>query len=209
MNWGFFFHIIQEKESERMEEEDNDTIVQQRCIDIFLSIAVVATFIGLVACSAILISHGTGHTLESSVHSAALTLRRRVEEIHSSGVARTTTPTVLGARWTCATECLCSGGGLSYYGRYCGFGHSGCPGIEPCDAWDTCCKLHDECVTSDGKMDPNCTCSLIRCGACVYTDMLSNNGRSRSTWQCDKTMQAIEITIADLTVLLPGCLASI
>uniref|UniRef100_M4FD41 Phospholipase A(2) n=1 Tax=Brassica campestris TaxID=3711 RepID=M4FD41_BRACM len=32
------------------------------------------------------------------------------------------------------------------YGKYCGIGHSGCPGEEPCDDLDACCMVHDSCV---------------------------------------------------------------
>jgi len=37
------------------------------------------------------------------------------------------------------------------YGKYCGIGHSGCPGEEPCDDLDACCKIHDHCVELNGN----------------------------------------------------------
>ena len=36
------------------------------------------------------------------------------------------------------------------YGKYCGIGHSGCPGEEPCDDLDACCMVHDNCVEVNG-----------------------------------------------------------
>lgn len=36
------------------------------------------------------------------------------------------------------------------YGKYCGVGWTGCPGEEPCDELDACCKVHDECVEKKG-----------------------------------------------------------
>ena len=37
------------------------------------------------------------------------------------------------------------------YGKYCGIGHSGCPGEEPCDDLDACCMVHDSCVGAKGN----------------------------------------------------------
>lgn len=31
------------------------------------------------------------------------------------------------------------------YGKYCGIGHSGCPGEEPCDDLDACCMTNISC----------------------------------------------------------------
>ncbi|KAL0654931.1 hypothetical protein Bca4012_075515 [Brassica carinata] len=39
------------------------------------------------------------------------------------------------------------------YGKYCGIGHSGCPGEEPCDDLDACCMVHDSCVEAKGSGD--------------------------------------------------------
>lgn len=39
------------------------------------------------------------------------------------------------------------------YGKFCGVGWSGCPGEEPCDELDACCKVHDECVEKKGNID--------------------------------------------------------
>ncbi|XP_010490283.1 PREDICTED: phospholipase A2-beta-like [Camelina sativa] len=42
------------------------------------------------------------------------------------------------------------------YGKYCGFGHFGCPGEEPCDDLDACCMVHDHCVGSKGMTNISC-----------------------------------------------------
>jgi hypothetical protein len=40
------------------------------------------------------------------------------------------------------------------YGKYCGILYSGCPGEKPCDALDSCCMIHDNCVADhNSKID--------------------------------------------------------
>lgn len=53
------------------------------------------------------------------------------------------------------------------YGRYCGkfYGASAAKrGEEGCNAFDTCCKLHDECIGKSGYLS-SCACNtaLLRC----------------------------------------------
>lgn len=59
------------------------------------------------------------------------------------------------------------------YGKYCGIGHSGCPGEEPCDDLDACCMVHDSCVELNGNQSrteiPLLFPALLRC---VYTQWL-------------------------------------
>ena len=38
------------------------------------------------------------------------------------------------------------------YGKYCGIGHSRCPGENPCDDLDACCMVHDNCVEANGTI---------------------------------------------------------
>jgi hypothetical protein len=65
----------------------------------------------------------------------------------------------------CASECheeQCDQPSLRY-GRYCGLGHGGCPGMAPCDSVDGCCKLHDECVMEAGLLAANaCHTAFIK-----------------------------------------------
>lgn len=49
------------------------------------------------------------------------------------------------------------------YGKYCGIGHSGCPGEEPCDDLDACCKIHDHCVELNGMTNISCHKKFQRC----------------------------------------------
>lgn len=49
------------------------------------------------------------------------------------------------------------------YGKYCGIGHSGCPGEPPCDGLDACCKAHDECVGLKGLTNVGCHERMKRC----------------------------------------------
>jgi hypothetical protein len=67
----------------------------------------------------------------------------------------------------CATTCVardCEKFSINY-GKYCGITHTGCPGEEPCDAYDSCCQAHDACVTSGGvsKQDQRCHELFVRC----------------------------------------------
>jgi hypothetical protein len=60
----------------------------------------------------------------------------------------------------CSTRCLareCKTFSITY-GKYCGITHTGCPGEEPCDAYDACCQAHDGCVKSGGLSAEDVTC---------------------------------------------------
>ncbi|GAB2222973.1 hypothetical protein Droror1_Dr00017106 [Drosera rotundifolia] len=65
----------------------------------------------------------------------------------------------------CSTSCVavnCNSVGIRY-GKYCGVGHSGCPGEKPCDDLDACCKIHDECVDKHGMTNVKCHEKFKRC----------------------------------------------
>ncbi|KAJ0265478.1 Phospholipase A2-beta [Hirschfeldia incana] len=49
------------------------------------------------------------------------------------------------------------------YGKYCGIGHFGCPGEEPCDDLDACCMAHDNCVDSNGMTNISCHKKFKKC----------------------------------------------
>ncbi|KAJ4876985.1 Phospholipase A2-beta [Raphanus sativus] len=49
------------------------------------------------------------------------------------------------------------------YGKYCGIGHFGCPGEEPCDDLDACCMAHDNCVDSKGMTNISCHKKFKQC----------------------------------------------
>nr|ADE77457.1 unknown [Picea sitchensis] len=65
----------------------------------------------------------------------------------------------------CSRACVvqdCNSFGIRY-GKYCGVGWTGCPGEEPCDDLDACCKLHDECVEKKGMMNVKCHEKFKKC----------------------------------------------
>ncbi|XP_047339659.1 phospholipase A2-beta-like [Impatiens glandulifera] len=49
------------------------------------------------------------------------------------------------------------------YGKYCGIGWTGCPGEEPCDDLDACCKHQDACMDKHGVGDVRCFHILNNC----------------------------------------------
>lgn len=49
------------------------------------------------------------------------------------------------------------------YGKYCGVGHSGCPGEKPCDDLDACCEIHDDCVGKHGMTNIKCHEKFKKC----------------------------------------------
>jgi hypothetical protein len=96
----------------------------------------------------------------------------------------------------CATKCLCTSGGVVPYGRYCGFLYTGCPGMEPCDDADECCKTHDECVNARGYTDRNCTIAFTKCQECVI------ERRSKGEWDCRTKIPAAVRMVADVKFML-------
>ncbi|WIA18068.1 hypothetical protein OEZ85_009549 [Tetradesmus obliquus] len=66
---------------------------------------------------------------------------------------------------SCSKQCLeanCDTIALRY-GKYCGVGHGGCPGEEPCDEADACCKQHDDCVGEKHVLDSECHADFLAC----------------------------------------------
>ena len=73
----------------------------------------------------------------------------------------------------CARACLSEPCGTAdlRYGKYCGVGHTGCPGEAPCDALDACCERHDKCVGDGmGIFDVKCHTELKECIAAIPKD---------------------------------------
>ena len=114
---------------------------------------------------------------------------------------------------TCITECKCSKGGIAGYGRYCGYMHSGCPGLPPCNSVDRCCMLHDQCVSKYGYADKNCTIALAKCTACIrfaYDVGLVEEEEDSVTpnelaWCKIRESDVADLILADILFLLPGC----
>ena len=104
----------------------------------------------------------------------------------------------LVARAECETQCVCSRGGLTGYGRSCGYRYSSCPGYPPCDAVDACCAAHDDCVGRLGYDSCECTQTLAACLAC------SRYGNS-SGWTCEHAQFAAAMMVADVRFALPQC----
>jgi hypothetical protein len=104
-------------------------------------------------------------------------------------------------KYECGSTCKCTTAGLKQYGRYCGFGYSGCPNTPPCDALDTCCMWHDRCVELRGYTDCECHRNMTACVSCAFE---SNPALS---W-CPYMKDASAIVAADFVYLLPKCFAS-
>jgi hypothetical protein len=68
----------------------------------------------------------------------------------------------------CATRCISSPKGYLPYGRYCGYGYTGCEGLAPCDELDACCMQHDFGVDKRGYIDVVGLNALRRCSGCAY-----------------------------------------
>lgn len=108
---------------------------------------------------------------------------------------------------TCSESCECTSGGMVPYGRYCGFGYTGCPGVPACDDADECCRIHDACVTEFGYTDCNCTIAFTKCQECV----IERAARKVSTkiggsnWVCRTKMAASVRMAADVKFILPTC----
>ncbi|XP_068661122.1 phospholipase A2-alpha-like [Aristolochia californica] len=51
------------------------------------------------------------------------------------------------------------------YGKYCGYLYTGCPGQQPCDGLDACCKDHDACIDSNDNdlLNVECSQALLDC----------------------------------------------
>ena len=67
----------------------------------------------------------------------------------------------------CATACAaeqCDSFGIRW-GRFCGVTHTGCPGVAPCDEYDSCCSAHDGCVSEGGlgARDVQCHADFTAC----------------------------------------------
>ncbi|KMZ75696.1 Phospholipase A(2) [Zostera marina] len=65
---------------------------------------------------------------------------------------------------TCESK-YCAVPPLLRYGKYCGLLYSGCPGEEPCDGLDDCCKTHDACVGSKNNdyLNVDCNQNFLNC----------------------------------------------
>jgi len=108
-----------------------------------------------------------------------------------------TKPTSAHDSHSCSRTCVCTPGGLMYYGRFCGFGYSGCDGVVPCDGVDACCQIHDACAGSHGMFDCNCTTALTDCLACaMYRD---------ESWRCDLRETAALNMMADIKFIVSKC----
>ena len=71
------------------------------------------------------------------------------------------------ASWECSSQCAhneCTSHTIQY-GNFCGAVHSGCEGVEPCDRYDECCKVHNACVDESdaGVADQACHDQLLSC----------------------------------------------
>ncbi|GAB4852742.1 Probable phospholipase A2 1 [Ancistrocladus abbreviatus] len=81
----------------------------------------------------------------------------------------------------CSRSCValnCNNVGIRY-GKYCGVGHSGCPGEKPCDDLDACCKVHDECVGKHGMANVKCHDKFKKC-----IKKVQKSGKPGFSWEC-------------------------
>jgi hypothetical protein len=105
----------------------------------------------------------------------------------------------------CSKKCVAGTTVLAFYGRYCGYMYTGCPGYPPCDALDSCCFTHDKCVDARGYSDAACSEALYRCVLCVAADPLSSNATGRGFGSTDSpSARAVAIHIAKTIKLSLG-----
>jgi hypothetical protein len=115
---------------------------------------------------------------------------------NSTGIRQKTRAKFVGA---CSRECRCSRGGLMQYGRWCGFGYTGCVRDGACDALDACCMAHDACVDRLGLMACECHYDLVVCAACAYSS------DPTGSW-CPSMTEAAANTVADIEYMFPRCI---
>lgn len=106
-------------------------------------------------------------------------------------------------RDACSKKCVCSRGGISVYGRYCGFNYYGCNNEPPCDAADACCMIHDRCTTDWGRMDCDCGRALTTCLERAFA--CPDNTTASSGWRCNTTAEAILWMVADARAAFTPC----
>ena len=106
-------------------------------------------------------------------------------------------------RKTCSRDCVCSRSGFSPYGRWCGYGYSGCEGVEPCDPLDACCMAHDRCVGTHGLMTCECHAALAACSACVW----SQGKMDETQGWCEMTDEAAKNIVSTMEFLFGSCIS--
>jgi len=99
----------------------------------------------------------------------------------------------------CSTNCQCTLGGLTTYGRWCGYRHSGCDGYGACDVLDECCQTHDYCVGAHGYTNCTCTTALAKCALCAYKAPFTRDDT------CKLRRQAALRILSDIRYVLPSC----
>jgi len=111
----------------------------------------------------------------------------------------------------CVTECKCTRGGLTGYGRFCGYDYYACDGYLPCDAMDVCCMAHDYCVSKRGYTDCQCTTALAECAACVYRAETLGMASAyyhfgyHNSWECRHARDVAALVLSDMLFLVPKC----
>jgi hypothetical protein len=123
---------------------------------------------------------------------------RTVVTPHTNNI--TVPRTLVGAN--CASECMCSTAGVSGYGRYCGYGYSGCSQQPPCDAIDACCMAHDFCVDRYGYLSCACARPFVKCQSCGRHGKLSMFTRG---WTCPHAREAATTLMSDITFCQSRC----
>ena len=103
----------------------------------------------------------------------------------------------------CSRECRCSHAGLVPYGRWCGYGYTGCDDSAPCDSLDACCMAHDRCVGERGLMACECHAALSVCAACAAVRRGDDPGYR--TW-CPTEREAAENVVASMEYLFSRCI---
>lgn len=101
----------------------------------------------------------------------------------------------------CSNECVCSRAGFHTYGKYCGWGYTGCSG-HGCNYLDDCCRIHDKCVGNHGLLDCDCNHALAECAHCAYW-IMENNDEIVDEWTCDNSLEAAIVILSDISYVPP------
>ncbi|KAH7655853.1 Phospholipase A(2) protein [Dioscorea alata] len=88
------------------------------------------------------------------------------------------------------------------YGKYCGVLYTGCPGEEPCDGLDECCKVHDACIQDNQNdyLNKECNENLLNC----ISEFRDSGAKTFQGNKCKPEEVVDEISLIIQVALLAG-----